>query len=189
MAADLTVVVRNPAGQPVADAVASFVPAGGVAAGAPIRFSWAMNMAQENLQFSPFVLIVPVGADVTFPNHDNVRHHVYSFSSAKRFELKLYGKEEARTVKFDKAGTVALGCNIHDHMVGFLRVVATPYAAKTDASGRAVLKDVPAGAGTLTVWHPYMKSPNGETTLQLAAGASGQQAVTADLRSITAEHR
>ena len=189
LAADLTVTVRDAAGRPVPDAVASFAPAGGVAPGAPIKFPWAMNKAQENLQFSPFVLIVPVGSDVTFPNHDNVRHHVYSFSPTKRFELKLYGKEEARTVKFDKVGTVALGCNIHDHMVGFLRIVGTPYAAKTDAAGHAVLKDVPVGGGTLTVWHPYLKAPDGETTRKLAAGAPAEQDVVAELRTITAEHR
>ena len=188
-AADLTVIVRTPAGQPVADAVASFVPTGGVAPGEPIRFGWAMNMAQENLQFTPFVLIVPVGSDVIFPNHDNVRHHVYSFSPAKRFELKLYGKEDARSVRFDKVGTVALGCNIHDHMVGFLRVVDTPYAVKTDAAGRAVLKDVPAGGGTLTLWHPYLKAPNGELAQKLPAAGPAVLTLTADLRTTTADHR
>src|ERR1700761_8595796 len=79
-AADLSVVVRTPQGEPVADAVASFVPAVAGKPATPIRFAWPMTMTQEHLQFSPFVLIVPVGSDVIFPNHDNVRHHVYSFS-------------------------------------------------------------------------------------------------------------
>ena len=27
---------------------------------------------------------------MSFPNRDNIRHHVYSFSSPKKFELPLY---------------------------------------------------------------------------------------------------
>ena len=53
-------------------------------------------MAQQNIAFVPHVLIVPVGSSVTFPNRDKVRHHVYSFSKAKKFDLKLYGKDETR---------------------------------------------------------------------------------------------
>jgi plastocyanin len=183
-AAELTVMVRATDGQPIHDAVASFTPAGGVPAGTPIHFPWPMVVAQENLQFTPFVLIAPVGADVTFPNRDKVRHHVYSFSPAKRFELKLYGKEETRSVHFDKAGTVALGCNIHDRMVGFIRVVATPYAGKTDGTGKAVLKDLPAGGGVLTVWYPYQKTRDGEISRTLASTASGQEAFTIELRPV-----
>ena len=183
LAADLTVVVRTADGQPVQDAVASFVPVTGPAPTGSFKFPWPMEMTQENLQFQPFVLIVPVGAEVVFPNHDAVRHHVYSFSPTKRFELKLYGREQARSVQFDKAGAVALGCNIHDQMVGFIKVVATPYAAKTDANGRAELRDVPSGAGTLTVWHPYMRTADGEVSRKLtAARSSDPEAFTVDLR-------
>ncbi len=108
LAADLTVTVRNGAGKPVQDAVVTIHP---VEAAAPqaIRFSWPMQVDQRDLQFEPFVLIVPVGGQVSFPNRDGVRHHVYSFSPAKRFELKLYGKDESRSVRFEKTGDVALG--------------------------------------------------------------------------------
>jgi plastocyanin len=187
LAADLTVMVRTAEGQPVPDAVASYVPAGeGPASG--FKFPWTMAVAQENLQFSPFVLIVPVGTDVTFPNHDSVRHHVYSFSPVKRFELKLYGREEARTVKFDKVGTVALGCNIHDQMVGFIRVVDTPYAAKSDAAGKVVIHNVPMGGGTLTVWQPYIKTPQNEVTRKLAAVVAPPETVMVELRGAATRH-
>src|SRR6185312_9561809 len=82
MAADLAVTLKTPSGQPVADAVVSFKPASGAGAS---RAEGPYVMNQENIQFHPFVLIVPVGAEVSFPNHDKVRHHVYSFSQAKRF--------------------------------------------------------------------------------------------------------
>src|ERR1700761_4299155 len=111
-AADLTVQVKTTAGAPVADAVVMVYPAAG--GSAPVHSDATYRMAQQNLMFDPFVLVVPVGSTVAFPNMDKVRHHVYSFSPAHPFELKLYGRDETRTVRFDKAGTVALGCNIPD---------------------------------------------------------------------------
>ena len=171
-AADLTVQVKTAAGAPVSDAVISVYPAGGVG-GDPIKFDWPLRMAQHDLLFDPFVLVVPVGAVVAFPNLDNVRHHVYSFSPTHPFELKLYGKEEARTVKFDKAGVVALGCNIHDNMIAFIKVVDTRYAGKTNAAGILVIHDVPAGAATVHLWRPYLKAPNNEVVRPAAIPAAG----------------
>ena len=183
LAGDLTVVARTPTGQPVADAVITVQPAAGGAAPAPIRFAWPMTMSQHDIRFDPFVLIVPVGSDVVFPNLDKVRHHVYSFSPAKRFELKLYGQEQARTVRFDKVGAVALGCNIHDAMVAFIRVVDTPYAAKTSAAGEAVIRGIPDGAAVMTVWHPYLRTPRNELQVRLSLAGPTRQAVTADVRA------
>ncbi|HET6942615.1 MAG TPA: methylamine utilization protein, partial [Sphingomicrobium sp.] len=80
------------------------------------------SVSQRDMQFHPFVLVVPVGAKVSFPNLDPTRHHVYSFSPAKKFELKLFAKDQSRSVVFDKPGVVALGCNIHDAMTAFIYV-------------------------------------------------------------------
>ena len=176
-AADLVVQVKTTAGAPVEDAVVTVYPASGGEAG-PIHFDWPMKMTQQNISFHPFVLIVPVGASVSFPNLDNVRHHVYSFSPTHQFELKLYGHDETRSVKFDKAGVVALGCNIHDKMAAFIKVVDTPYAAKTDASGNLVIHGLPPGPATLHLWRPYMKAPNNEITKAIAAPAAGQVSET-----------
>ena len=98
-AADFAVAVRTAAGRPVADAVVTVYPVSGTAPVSQARFDWPMRMVQQNLQFKPFVLVVPEGATVAFPNLDNVRHHVYSFSPAHPFELKLYGHDETRTVR------------------------------------------------------------------------------------------
>lgn len=155
-AGDLTVEVRNQAGEPVRDAVVMVRRSGGVPAGAPRPAP--LVMAQKDIAFQPYVLIVPVGSSVSFPNRDKVRHHVYSFSTTKKFELKLYGRDESRSVVFDKPGAVSLGCNIHDRMIGFIYVTDTPYAAKSGADGLAVVQDVPAGAATLLVWHPDIKA-------------------------------
>jgi hypothetical protein len=183
-AADLQIALHNPKGQPIHDAVVTYYPQGGAAPG-PIRFDWPYRMAQQNLQFDPFVLVVPQGATVAFPNRDTVRHQVYSFSPAHPFELKLYGRDQTRTVKFDRVGVVALGCNIHDSMVAFIKVVDTPYAAKTDAQGLVLLRDLPAGAGTMKIWHPYMKAPGNEFAVDVTLPQGGElkRAETADIRT------
>jgi plastocyanin len=183
-AGDVAFLLTNAHGAPVADAVITVYPQGFVKAD-PFKFDWPQEMDQHNLQFAPFVLIVPVGASVNFPNRDSVRHHVYSFSPAKPFELKLYGQDETRSVKFDKVGMVALGCNIHDNMVGFIKVVDTPFAAKADAMGQAVVRGLPAGPVQVHIWHPYLKAPGNEIVRAMTALASGvvREAVQLDVRA------
>lgn len=154
-AGDLVVTVTTPRGAPVADAVVT-LPA---TPGAPRpAFAWKQEIAQKDKTFLPFVLVTPVGTRVAFPNLDKFRHHVYSFSKGNRFELDLYGRDEPRSVTFKTVGTAALGCNIHDQMVAFVRVVDTPWAAKTDEAGRAEIKDAPDGDVKVTVWHPYART-------------------------------
>ena len=133
----------------------------------------AYAVAQRNIAFDPRVLIVPLGATVGFPNFDKVRHHVYSFSKPKRFELKLYGREDNRNVTFDKPGAVALGCNIHDEMSGVIYVTATPFAALSDAAGRVAWPDVPAGRATLKVWHPTIRAADNVAVQAIAIAPSG----------------
>lgn len=185
-AADLTVNVRNAAGQPVRDAVVTVHPAAGVPR-RPIRFAWPMRVEQQNTQFQPFVLIAPVGATVSFPNLDRVRHQVYSFSRGNRFELPLYSRGEAPTHTFAATGVAALGCNIHDQMLAYVRVVDTPWAAKTDASGAVVLRGLPAGGATLRVWHPRLAGRGNETSQVLTLGAgAANRTVTGDFNARTA---
>lgn len=165
--------VVDATGAPVADAVVTIHPAAGVPAG-PIRFPWANQVIQKNIAFNPGTLIVPVGATVTFPNQDKVRHHVYSFSKPARFELKLFGRDESRGYTFKTAGAVALGCNIHDSMSGFIKVVDTPFAAKTNATGGTLVEGVTGGKAKLTVWHPRLRAKDNEAVFDLDVPASGE---------------
>lgn len=176
-AADLTVTVRSAAGAPVADAVIAV--SGGEKQ--PAAFDQPLRVSQKDLQFHPFVLVVPKGATVSFPNLDKTRHHVYSFSPAGPFELKLYAQGETRSVRFDKAGTVAIGCNIHDQMTAYIRVVDAPYAAVTDANGVAILRNVANGARTLTVWHPRQKGPAETVLTRAVTVAPGAPAIAVQL--------
>jgi len=168
LAAPLSVRVVDSSGKPVRDAVVTFYPQGDAAR--PARASGRYVVAQRNLQFQPYVSIVPVGADVSFPNFDPTKHHVYSFSPAKRFELKLFAKDQSRTVRFDKAGVVALGCNIHDGMSAFIIVTDSAWTARTDGQGVVVFNDAPQVAGRLTVWQANLRAPGG--LVQQAIGSS-----------------
>lgn len=172
LAGTVAVRVVDVSGQPVPDAVITIHPAAGVPAG-PIRFPWPNQMVQKNIAFNPHTLIVPIGATVTFPNQDKVRHHVYSFSKPAKFELRLFGKDESRSYTFTTPGAVALGCNIHDAMSGFIRVVDTPFANKTAAAGDARIAGVSGGRATLTIWHPRLKAKLGEMSFPLDVPASG----------------
>ncbi len=179
-AGDLTVSVRDAAGRPVRDAVVTVHPAAGVPRG-PIRFAWPLRMTQKDIQFDPYVLVVPVGGTVAFPNLDRVRHQVYSFSRGNRFELELYGRDETRTHTFAAAGIAALGCNIHDQMLAYIKVVDTPFAAKTGATGDVALAAIPAGGATLRVWHPRLAGRGNEVARTITVNAAaGRQTVTGD---------
>lgn len=169
LAAEVTVEVRTQSGAPARDAVVSLYPGGRPAPLPPGRRSY--EIAQRNIQFSPFVLVVPVGSTVAFPNFDPVRHHVYSFAAAKRFELKLYAREQNRTVTFDRPGAVPLGCNIHDNMSAFIKVADTAFSAKTDANGRVSFSGVPAGMTVARIWHPYLRAPGNEVEVRWTFGS------------------
>lgn len=179
-AGDLSVSVHDAAGRPVKDAVVTVHPASGVPRG-PIRFSWPLRMTQEDIQFDPYVLVVPVGGTVSFPNLDRVRHQVYSFSRGNRFEIELFGRDQTRTHTFASVGIAALGCNIHDQMLAYVRVVDTPWAAKTGANGEASLSGVPAGGATLKVWHPRLAGRGNEGSRAITVtAAAGRQTFTGD---------
>jgi plastocyanin len=164
-AAPLTVRVLDSKGRPVSDAVVT------LSAGPAKRPSTGgrFSVSQKDMQFHPFVLVVPVGAKVSFPNLDPTRHHVYSFSPAKKFELKLFARDQSRSVVFDKAGVVALGCNIHDAMTAFIYVADNQWTAKTGANGTVRFADAPNAPGRVAVWHPYLRAKANFVERELAA--------------------
>ncbi len=111
------------------------------------------SMAQKNKRFVPHILPVVKGASVTFPNKDSIKHHVYSFSPAKQFELKLYKDALPDPIVLDKAGIIAMGCNIHDWMAGFIYVADSPYVGLTDEKG-VYRVNLPAKVAGIKIWHP-----------------------------------
>ena len=168
-----TIQVKDAAGKPLADAVVAVI-----VRGKPAKATGARaEMGQKDRQFAPQLLVVQTGTLVNFPNFDTVRHHVYSFSPIKVFEIKLYAGTPSDPVLFDKPGVATLGCNIHDRMSGHIIVVDTPVFTRTDASGSARL-ELPPGDHLLQVWHAQMKSPQLQGQALVVGDAAGNSTIT-----------
>lgn len=130
------------------------------------------RMNQVNRAFSPRAIAVRRGARVRFQNDDDVRHHVYSFSRPKRFELPLYEGQPPEDIRFNEPGLVVLGCNIHDWMVGWVHVMDTPWFDFADAGGRVTLS-VPPGQYELRIWHPELETDGPRLIRQVRVPAEG----------------
>lgn len=176
LAGEIQALVRDKAGKEVMDAVVIALPANGTAKSTAKNAGNALltvAVDQVKKEFVPYVLPVQVGTAVSFPNNDNIRHHVYSFSPAKIFELPLYTGTPATPVVFDKPGPVVLGCNIHDWMISYVYVSESPYFAKTGTNGKATLSDLPPGNYTVRIWHPRLEGKEEATEQKLTIPRTG----------------
>jgi len=168
-AGGITVHVGDANGKPVADAVVYLEADGGQQLPKPQK---AGEISQRGLKFIPLVTVIQSGSKIYFPNNDKVRHHIYSFSAPHKFDQKLYSGTTADPQTFDKPGTVVLGCNIHDKMIAYVRIVDTPYFGKTNAGGD-VSVDAPAGKYILKAWHPEIVGGNAqEQAVRLSDGTA-----------------
>ena len=176
VAADLTIRLANEGGVPLANAV---VFESRATAASSDHLRKRETIVQRGRVFHPFVTVVEKGTEILFPNEDPMLHHVYSFSPAKRFEIKLYRGLPATPILFDKPGVVALGCNVHDWMLAYVLVVDTPVFAKSGNDGVARLRSLAPGRHELMVWYPGMREP---VPLQTVAFSAADQSKSIDHR-------
>ena len=167
-AASVSVVFTDAAGHALNDAVVMLEPVG---APLPVKPMAGAQIAQKDLQFSPALTVVTVGTPVLFPNQDTVKHHVYSYSAAKTFQIKLYAGVPHTPIVFDKPGVAVLGCNIHDSMIAWVVVTDTPLWARSAASGAAKVLDVPPGNYQMHVWHASLAETTPAQLLPLTVAA------------------
>ena len=184
-AATLEVEVNDQRGQPVSDAVVTLLPGAGVQLPPSAVSTTPRFIDQRRLVFMPYVEVFRQGERVVFRNSDDTRHHVYSFSAPKAFEIVVAPKTSSAPMALDKSGVIAVGCNIHDGMITYLYVTDAPRAARTDASGRVSIGDLPAGKYDVRVWHPRL--PPGrpdlrERTTTIAEGETKTLAFPLTLR-------
>ncbi len=139
--------------------------------------SRSVVMDQVKQEFVPVLLPIAVGTKVYFPNHDQIHHHVYSFSRTKNFELPLYKSEKALPVRFDQPGVVKIGCNIHDWMFAIIFVSPTPYFALTDGAGKFLLKDLSPGTYPVTAWHDASQVKAEDIIRQIRVGEQTSEVV------------
>jgi len=114
-------------------------------------------MDQVGKQFVPHLLVVQTGTSVEFPNSDTVAHHVYSFSHPNKFTLPMYKGMAHPPVTFEHSGVVTLGCNIHDHMLGYILVVDSATFAKTDENGSVSLSLDDPKDYEIKIWSPRIR--------------------------------
>ena len=168
-AGTLAVQVTDAAGKPLVDVVVVADPES--AEGMP-KSGKPAEIEQRGLKFLPLVSVIQAGSRIAFPNNDKVRHHIYSFSPAKKFDQKLYSGVAAAPQLFDKPGTVVLGCNIHDRMIAYVKVVESAYFSKTDAAGVAHIELPMPGKYKVSAWHYHMAGAALEQSVALKSEAS-----------------
>jgi plastocyanin len=176
---NVRVELKDAKGAPVPDAVASLIPLDRTADVTPP--ATPILIAQDGQEFTPYVTPVVVGTRVTFPNRDEVQHHVYSLSKTKKFDIPLFRGEPKESVRFDQPGVVSLGCNIHDWMSAYVVVLATPHFAQSAGEGIAAISGLPAGRYRLEIWHPRIKTvvqreltvPPNDTAMQVISVTLG----------------
>ena len=144
----------------------------------PQRAPQSVLIDQIDKEFVKVVTIIQKGDSINFPNKDDIRHHVYSFSAPREFELPLYEGTPAEPITFDKPGVVKLGCNIHDWMYAYLYIAETPYTAISGKDGKASLADLPDGSYEIRIWHPLMREGEQSTVQKLEFNAGSADAVT-----------
>ena len=182
-AGSLQAQVKDAGGKPVESAVFYVEPAAGGIAPPPAGDSVAV-IDQIDKEFVPRVVAVAVGTRVSFPNRDDIRHHVYSFSETRKFELPLYEGTPAEPVLFDVPGVVTLGCNIHDWMRGYIVVLPTPWFGISGKDGNVDVDGLPAGAYRVFLWHPDLEqgAPTEGAALELGAADTHTVAFTLALK-------
>ncbi|WP_159064993.1 hypothetical protein [Thaumasiovibrio subtropicus] len=154
-AQQVTVSVVDVSGKAIVGAVVEMV-APQLNAYSPIPKTYVVS--QYDKAFTPYILAVPQGADVVFKNEDSISHHLYSLSDVAAFSFRLKAGERKEDIEFEQAGAVSMGCNIHDWMSGYIRVVTSPVFAQTDKNGEVTLA-VPDGVdqADITAWHPQLQ--------------------------------
>ena len=177
-AADLEVAVHDLGDQPLQDAVVYAEPVGGTPKpGSDVAHA---KIDQVNKEFVPLVTVVRTNTEISFPNSDNFRHSIYSFSQPKAFTTKLYSGKQAPPVLFDKPGLVVLGCNIHDMMAAWVVIVDTPYFTKTPPGGTGVLKGLEPGDYRVSVWYPGSQFQPSTSQVHITADGDNRVAVAVD---------
>jgi plastocyanin len=112
-----------------------------------------VTIEQQDRQFVPDLVVVPVGSTVSFPNMDAIFHNVFSLSKPRSFDLGNYSKGQTRRVVFPLPGIVYVYCHLHPNMAASIVITPNQWSAKVDADGQFRLADVPPGKYTAVAWH------------------------------------
>jgi len=117
-----------------------------------------VEIKQRDKQFSPRVVVVPLGTKLLFPNQDTVIHNVFSTAPGNSFDIgSVKGGETSPPVVLLKPGPVEIFCNIHSKMRADVLVVPSGHYAKVRSDGSFELPGVPIGSRKVVLWSPALK--------------------------------
>lgn len=179
-AGSIVVTASDKAGAMMGNVVIYATPVGGTAL--PAAAPESATIAQQGMQFVPYVTAVRTGTSIKFPNYDKMEHHVKSFSRAREFEYKIYEKGTPPPVVFDKPGVVIVYCMLHEWMRAYVMVLDTPYFSKTLETGVTTIDGLPDGSYEVRAWHPDMGTikPPLKQTVKISDGEAQRLAFTFD---------
>ena len=148
----LRIALAAPDKQPVDDVVVYLEPLDGQ----PLPVvQHQLQISQRDKAFAPYIAVAQRGQSVLFTNQDDITHHIYSATGDNKFSFKIKAGEQHST-PLAHAGEIAMGCNVHDWMSGYLLMVDTPYFDKTAADGQAVFSIAEPGRYQVRLWHPQL---------------------------------
>lgn len=130
----------------------------GIERGKPLPTTPAV-LGNRRCAFVPHVLAASVGQTLELVNEDPFLHDAHAWLGDRTlFNLAIPRGRTVRT-RLGDAGLIHVNCNVrHTWMHAYLFVADHPYHAVTDADGRFVIGDVPAGTYRLRVWHEMLGS-------------------------------
>jgi len=113
----------------------------------------APTVAQKDKHFVPHVIAVAAGTEVSFPNLDPIFHNVFSLTPEDKFDLGLFRKGAAKSVRMATPSLVRIYCNIHADMAAFVMVLDRAAFTITDAEGAYRLPTLPPGQYDVHAWN------------------------------------
>lgn len=135
---------------------------------------------QVKCEYVPHVLVVPAGGTVKIMNGDGILHNVHTVSK----ENKPFNRAQPKFMKeitetFAKPEVIAVRCDVHGWMSGWIVVTDNVLYDVSQADGTIRLADVPVGKYSLEVWHEKL----GKTTQQVEVKAGETVNVTFEFQA------
>ncbi len=141
------------------------------------------HLDQKKCRYLPHILLVPENGTLSMMSSDATLHTIH-MDGAATFNLPFPFTDRVTTRTMSSTGIVHLRCNGgHVWMNAEMMVVAHPYYAVTDESGRFQLTDVPPGTYQIVAWHEGWGLAGKEQAYDVLTEKSVQRPVFSDART------
>ena len=123
---------------------------------------------QHACYFEPHVFGLQVGQSLTIINGDPTQHNIHPTPKLNPEWNQSQAQDSPPIVKtFRRAEVmIPIKCNQHPWMKAYVGVMNHPYFAVSDKSGKFEIRNLPAGAYKLVVWHEIFGEQEIDVTLQ-----------------------